>query len=728
VAGYWKQIVVNPMPVADAGNGLEKRQWVALHSSGAMVVSHGLKVPSDTADQPNRPWIGGSAPGSWTKPRWGWPQATTLAYQADVGQGLEIIDWTAGALKGYVHDNYGALWPFGEDTPVVAAATPTTPTGAPFGMFPLGDGSQYYSSFAMHSSNGLPFGKGGFADGYGWMLGFDGGARDGGFKHWGGPITLLTAPPTVPNVNVVRDLKVNPNGGGGYYVLYDNGWIFDGSAVGGSGHDGIVTTPRSPGGYGPQPAGGPGLGGGRHFWWIHVQWDEGWIVSVDTDGNTWGYYLESNAFSTGKPIPGGLASNAGGFFTGRGAIVPPRNPTRYFLLGSSGTVVSVPLTGTIQPSNPGFGAGVGTTPTETTQPTITWTFDELDAAGLHVCSQRSYSTRVYPVAVTTAPGFVAGQTDGTIWLNDKAQLVETPPGTGSDKIGHNLTNGAVYVVYVRLTDSAGQVGGWDRLGGVSGTFTENVPLPTPTSYSVTATVHPGAAFVPPAGYTFGKVTIAVGGGAPPAGQFLQYQVSVEGSGWNNLIGFEATTLTTVDHLIAPTNVGLQYRVRRIKRVPGLVAGPWILANGGASVQLAQPTGTPGGWRLIDPESLGGPAIFVVNLKVLPDTYECKRTKPQGEFTTISSDYWKVEHSGVKGNVHTMTVRVLDRASYSALWAMLSIERPILFLDGFGKQDWVSADPGIFHVLRAAPTSGESTGIRHAWTVDLRLLQTAPEAP
>jgi len=729
----WENLCVNPKPITDVGNEPAARNWAAINQNGLMLVSHGLKVPSDTGGQPPRPWAGGitDAPGTWAQQRFGFRGATIPNYDADVCQSMMVYDWNPSGIKGYVFDSYGNLWPFGEDTPMAGTGF----LGAPFGLLPFNPvlsagGTQVfiartvYNDFQMHSANGLPFGLGGWPDGFGWFI-----SQEGTIVNWGGPVRNLPSPPMPPlappgsigvGLNIVADFEVNPNNNGEYFVLYKNGWVTWSPEAGNPAIRPIVSSQPAINHY--ELAGSAYQG---TFRWMHVNWEEGWIVSMTTRGETWGYNMSSN--SSGGPV-GTIPAlpspwpwyDGSGLAWRDGAIIPDRNPQRFYLLHTTGGVYAPVITGTIQPITLSFGAGTGTTPTETTRPTLTWTFNEIGVDGhTSVGSQASYNVRVYPQAITAATGFVVGQNAGAIWISDRPQVV-TAPGTGSDKINRDLTNNDTYVAYARVKDTAIIQGAW------SGPLTFALSIAPPATPATPSAVVTGGGVSYPRLNTVDITTNPLSGPELAAGVKRQFQVSAEGGAWIDVFQASATTLATVRDPYPPTNVLLRYRVRSFKNVPGQVSSPWAYTPLPAMV-VPPAAGQPQGWRLIDPWSpdLNNPLICVLDV----EEWSMERTEPRGEFQPLSSDAMIVTSAGVKGTIHTLTVRVLDSTEYRALWEILSLGHSLILQNVFGRQWWVRPTPGTWTILRAAPVAGEVTEIRDAHKISLRLVETmATPAP
>lgn len=691
-------MAVNPQPVTDVGNDPAARNWAALNQDGMIMVSHGLKVPHDTPDQPPRPWVS-DAPGSWASPRWGLFSLTVNAYQPSVGRQLMVYDWDPGDLKGYAFDSYGALWPFGSDTPMAA----TGPLGAPFGaqqFNPQNTGLTYVNCFQMHSANGLPFGLGGWPDGFGWML-----TAEGAIVDWGGVMTMQNPVDTLPTtgwtgvfgsgLNRTRDFKMNPDGSGQYFVLYDGGFIYSGTAVGLSNQRAIDTSYRA------QPSSNVDDVAG--YRWMHVDWGfaatgGGWIIAMTNNGTLEPYKLVGGSVPPAVPFPvpwlnvtNGPSPSFPGWWQ-YGDIVPGRNPTRFYMINAIGGAFGPAITGTIQALAPTV-ANI----TTTTRPTISWTYDEKVGA-TSVSSQKAYNVRVYPTAVTTAGGFVAGQNQGAVWISDRAQVV-TAPGTGSDVINTDLVNGAQYKAYVRVTSAGGVQSAW-----AIATFTMAIPTPAAPS-SCTATPTPGTYPT-----TFGSVSVNAGG-ALPSGCLRQFQVSAENGAWEDVIGAAATATNPVTDLYPPTSVNLTYRVRNFKRVPATIASAWTIS---ADTTLNPSSGQPPyGWYLIDTQGLIGPSR--VQLRVTK--WSKTDVELAGEFYPLTRNAAVKTTAGVKGSLHAVTIVLTSAAQSQTLAALLKVTgRPLLFETGInGQRWWVSPRPGTWEQTLTAPTA-------YKRDVDLELLE------
>jgi hypothetical protein len=728
--GFFIAVAVNPNPITNTND----RQYLALDQSGFILPSHGMSVPADSPNQPARPLVAGATnPGNFTVPRFGrggqfYHDGTGTGYIQDAAVDLVVTDWNPDNPGGYMMDAYSGLWPFGDKTPIA----PTALLGAPFGFYPLatmpapdgfGATGTTMNCLQMHSGNGKPFGLGGYPSGFGYMM-----SMDGVIISWGGPVTGLRSPyqdlvanglspngtPGSSGNNSVRDWKVNPDNSGVHYTLFDSGYVYSGAGID------LAPIPVAPGA--PQADGGSGttpgiqnIGTARNGWkWMHVEWGE-YIIIVHTTGDTWGLRLTGGT----KPIPPSLTPPAQHpawyhpvdpgtlYYPGwyrDGDIVPASSPSHFWQLSIPGAVQDDVLAGVLSIS----GLTVNGTNTTTTQPTISWTYNETFQV-----PQKNYSIRVYPQSYITSQGvfFVPGQNAGAVEVHDAPAGTTTP----SHKVRRNLRNLIAFRAYVRVRSAGDAETVWTPLD-----FTMAIPLPTQPS-SCVATVSPGNWPT-----SMGSVSIAAGGGNPPVGEYLQFQVSALDGPFRDVWQASASSVTPVTDPFPPTNVPLVYRVRRIKRVPGLVASAWRTAS---PVTVSPPGGTPSAYFFIDVGPAGAGPIVILQLEVADRAYvgaaSFEAQEPRGEFQGLTQSAKLVTSGGVKGDDHSLLLKTMDTTQYNLLRKMLALTRPILYMNGFGRSWWVRPTPGTWKTLVLGAIPGETAGIRDAHDVTVKLTNSLP---
>lgn len=130
-----------------------------------------------------------------------------------------------------------------------------------------------------------------------------------------------------------------------------------------------------------------------------------------------------------------------------------------------------------------------------------------------------------------------------------------------------------------------------------------------------------------------------------------------------------------------------------------------------------------GWWLKDPLDPS------VNQRVaVAPPFDFRRKEPQAIYEPLGRTTAVVVTDGPRGIEGTLTLWAKDAATYTALDALLRLGHPLLLVDPFARQWYIKV--GSTHdwfLLRAQPTPGENTPIRHLHAVSVRFTEVAAPA-
>lgn len=182
-----------------------------------------------------------------------------------------------------------------------------------------------------------------------------------------------------------------------------------------------------------------------------------------------------------------------------------------------------------------------------------------------------------------------------------------------------------------------------------------------------------------------------------------------------LIGFDTQSTdpatTFFDYEVAQ-GATVQYRAQTVASPAGVsVASAWSTTATPTALALS-------GWWLKDPLY---PAL---NMKVsVAPGFAFKRKEPQSIFEPIGRNVSVVISDGARGIEGMLDVWVTTKARYDKLQALVASGRSLWLEDVFGRVWYIHfGDATQWSLLRAAPTTGETTPIRHVHSVSLPFIE------
>lgn len=172
-------------------------------------------------------------------------------------------------------------------------------------------------------------------------------------------------------------------------------------------------------------------------------------------------------------------------------------------------------------------------------------------------------------------------------------------------------------------------------------------------------------------------------------------------------------LDVYDHE-ALIGVDALYRARAYRDDTDLAAGAWAVDGTGPHVLSA------GSWRLKDP--LDPSVNMVVSVA------EWAPTHPRPAIVTdgIEAEKAVVVQGGLRSARINAVIRTLDRDVYDRVWARLTSGRTLLIQGPLARQWYVQPLDVTPRILRAAPSVGEASPIRHAHEIEVQFVEV--EAP
>ena len=212
-------------------------------------------------------------------------------------------------------------------------------------------------------------------------------------------------------------------------------------------------------------------------------------------------------------------------------------------------------------------------------------------------------------------------------------------------------------------------------------------------------------------------------GGRATGAAVIVERSLDGGGtWKSVRGGEALawddedsqSITVYDYEVARNTPAL-YRARIVSTIGTLVSSS---PYGQTSLAVAQAST---GWWLKDPLA---PAT---NLKIeVQPGFSFKRKKPQTVLEPVGRDVSVVIHDGVRGIEGELTVWAKDAAQYAKLETLVNSGHSLWLEDAFGRAWYIDLGSAVeWSLLRAQPTAGETTPIRHLHTVTLPFVEVGP---
>lgn len=329
------------------------------------------------------------------------------------------------------------------------------------------------------------------------------------------------------------------------------------------------------------------------------------------------------------------------------------------------------------------------TVTNTTRPLITWTYT--DAQG---DAQTEYQAKLFTAAQYGAGGFDP-ETSAPTW-----STTGTDPATRGVTPTIDLVDNTTYRAYVKVKDSSGQYSTWDYIQFL----VDITPPPTP---NLAVTVQAGSM----------RNYLEVTGAGTDASYRVEIQYSDDdGVTWATVRDALAldpdafSNVSTYDREM-PFNKARKYRARTYVPDP-VLNGAW------STVQTA--TFSYAQWRLMDPLE---PSL-ALDVQVR-EPFGFTRHRSAGVFQPIGASRAIV----VKGDRYGADARLmfwlLDETTYSTLDSLMRIDRTLLLRDPMGRSWYIAVvDDETWTMLRAVKQSGEAYPVRHAHTLDLRVVEVA----
>jgi hypothetical protein len=175
-------------------------------------------------------------------------------------------------------------------------------------------------------------------------------------------------------------------------------------------------------------------------------------------------------------------------------------------------------------------------------------------------------------------------------------------------------------------------------------------------------------------------------------------------------GYNVVELVVYDYE-APLGVPVTYEARAWRSDTDVVPTTWATAAGGPW------TLTGGTWKLKDP------MVPTNSMTITVVRFVEKRQKPQTAGIPIGDSPGVVTHSGVRGSILEVEIRLLGQTAFDQFMALIESGRTLLLQGVLGRQWYVQAGPEIpAEILKAAPNVGEGFPIRHAHVVAMRFTE------